>query len=162
VDVRPPPKNPLSDGARSWFRAHGLFDVVFWGVAAGAVGGVASFVEASLLPWALAGFACVVALTALFHVGVRPAYLTRSWRYEITAHEVYLQRGVFVITRTVVPLLRIENVDTAQGPIARRFGVMSVSVSTAAGTHEIPALDAPVAEALRDRIARLAREARDV
>ncbi len=159
MNVRPAPKNPLSDGALAWFRTHGLFSVVFWSLVAGGVAATASFADASLMPWALAGFA---GLVALFSVGLKPTYLVRSWRYEITEHEVYLQRGVFVIRRTVVPLLRIENVDTAQGPIAKRFDVMSVSVSTAAGTHEIPALETSIAESLRDRIARLAREARDV
>jgi membrane protein YdbS with pleckstrin-like domain len=38
---------------------------------------------------------------------------------------------------------------------------MSVTVSTAAGRHEIPGLDIATAEALRDKAAELARLARE-
>jgi len=39
----------------------------------------------------------------------------------------------------------------------RRFGLASVTISTAAGVHEIPALSIEVADELRDKISRLAR-----
>ena len=162
MNVRPDPRNPLSDGALAWFRTHGVLNALGWTALVACFSAVFVFIETSVWPWALAASLGVFTLVALFSIGIKPTYLVRAWRYEITEHEVYLQHGVFVIRRTVVPLLRIENVDTAQGPIAKRFGVMSVSVSTAAGTHEIPALEADIAESLRDRIARLAREARDV
>ncbi|MEM7609767.1 MAG: PH domain-containing protein [Myxococcota bacterium] len=161
MTVRKAPANELAPQAGAWFRVHGLLkSSVLVGTVSAALIGVLINARVETLPslglWTLA-----CALVLVWQVAIKPAYLVRSWRYEISEQEVYLQRGIFVIRRTVIPILRIENVDTAQGPLARRYDVMSVSVSTAAGKHEIPALQSGVAEALRDHIAQLAREARD-
>jgi uncharacterized protein len=82
----------------------------------------------------------------------------RRWRYEIRPDEVDLQRGIFWISRTLVPLARIQHVDTRQGPLQRRFGLSTVVFYTAAGPNQIPELSTLVAERVRDRIAELTRE----
>jgi membrane protein YdbS with pleckstrin-like domain len=91
-------------------------------------------------------------------VGVMPELRWRRWRYEIRPDEVDLQRGIFWIGRTLVPLARIQHVDTRQGPLQRRFGLSTVVLYTAAGPNQIPELSTPVAERARDRIAELTRE----
>ena len=91
-------------------------------------------------------------------VGVVPGLRWRRWRYEIRADEVDLQRGIFWISRTLVPLARIQHVDTRQGPLQRRFGLSTVVFHTAAGPNHIPELSTPVAAEARDRIAELTRE----
>ncbi len=155
--MRPDPIHSLDDRAITLWRIHGLFP----GLLLGSVGGVTAFALAQSILWGAGTAAGVAFLIAIGTAGIRPSYLARTWRYEITPEEIYLQRGWLVIRRTVVPLVRVENVDTVQGPLASAFGVMSVTVSTAAGSHEIPALSTEVAEVLRDKIARYAREARD-
>jgi membrane protein YdbS with pleckstrin-like domain len=62
------------------------------------------------------------------------------------------------IGRTLVPLARIQHVDTRSGPLQRRFGLATVVFYTAAGANSIPELSAPVAAEARDRIAELTRE----
>jgi membrane protein YdbS with pleckstrin-like domain len=91
-------------------------------------------------------------------VGVVPGMRWRRWRYEIRSDEVDLQRGIFWISRTLVPLARIQHVDTRQGPLQRRFGLSTVVFYTAAGPNQIPELSTPVAADARDRIAELTRE----
>ena len=91
-------------------------------------------------------------------VGVVPGLRWKRWRYEIRPDEVDLQRGILWIGRTLVPLARIQHVDTRQGPLQRRFGLSSVVFYTAAGPNQIPELSTPVAERARDRIAELTRE----
>ncbi len=95
---------------------------------------------------------------AVVTVGVTPGLRWRRWRYEIRADEVDLQRGVYWVSRTLVPLARIQHVDTRQGPLQRRFGLSTVVFYTAAGANHIPELSSPVAAGVRDRIAELARE----
>ncbi len=90
--------------------------------------------------------------------GVVPALRWRRWRYEISEDEVDLQRGIVWVSRTLVPLARIQHVDTQSGPLQRRFGLATVVFYTAAGPNQIPELSAPVAARVRDRIAELARE----
>ena len=106
------------------------------------------------------GVLLVLAVLALAGVvvGVVPELRWRRWRYEIRPDEVDLQRGIFWISRTLVPLARIQHVDTRQGPLQRRFGLSTVVLYTAAGPNQIPELSTPVAERARDRIAELTRE----
>jgi membrane protein YdbS with pleckstrin-like domain len=106
---------------------------------------------ADLLPWIV-----------LFGVGtlsviVVPSVRWRRWRYEIRDAEVDLQRGALYVTRTLVPLARIQHVDTQQGPLERAFGLATVVFHTAAGANRIPALADNVAAGVRDRIAELTR-----
>src|SRR5699024_360874 len=70
---------------------------------------------------------------------------------------IYIQHGILVVSRILVPMIRVQHVDTKQGPILRKFNLASVTISTAATTHEIPALIEADASALRDRISTLAR-----
>ena len=102
-------------------------------------------------------FVAAVALLVV-SVGVVPGLRWRRWRYEIREDEVDLQRGIVWISRTLVPLARIQHVDTQSGPLQRRFGLATVVFYTAAGANQIPELSAPVAAEVRDRIAELTRE----
>jgi membrane protein YdbS with pleckstrin-like domain len=99
-----------------------------------------------------------VLVLAIVVVGVAPGLRWRRWRYEIRPDEVDLQRGILYIGRTLVPLARIQHVDTRQGPLQRRFGLSTVVFYTAAGPNQIPELSTPVAAEVRDRIAALTRE----
>ena len=89
---------------------------------------------------------------------VVPGLRWRRWRYEIRDEEVDLQHGILWVTRTLVPLARIQHVDTQSGPLQRRFNLATVVFYTAAGANRIPELSAPVAARARDRIAELTRE----
>ena len=91
-------------------------------------------------------------------VGVVPPLRWRMWRYEIRPDEIDLQRGILWIERTLVPLARIQHVDTRQGPLQRRFGLSTVVFYTAAGPNRIPELSTQVAAEVRDRIAVLTGE----
>jgi uncharacterized protein len=126
-----------------------------------AAGGFGSF---ALLRWAEVSvvLAILPALAALaltvLSVGVVPGLRWRRWRYEIRPDEVDLQRGVWWVSRTLVPLARIQHVDTRQGPLQRRYGLSTVVFHTAAGANQIPELSTPIAAEARDRIADLTRE----
>jgi membrane protein YdbS with pleckstrin-like domain len=127
-------------------------------VAAGAFAGWASLrvVEVPLL----LGIVPLLAALGFFVVlaVVVPDLRWRRWHYEIREDEVDLQRGIVWVSRTLVPLARIQHVDTQSGPLQRRFGLATVVFYTAAGANQIPELAAPVAARVRDRIAELTRE----
>ncbi|TVQ67848.1 MAG: hypothetical protein EA360_01520 [Balneolaceae bacterium] len=89
-------------------------------------------------------------------------YLTwKNWRYCVDEKEIDLKRGVIVKTRTLIPLSRVQHVDTRQGPLLRWFGLSTVTISTAATTHEIPALDSVIADRVRKKISTYARLAEE-
>lgn len=151
------PAERLDPRAKTLWRITGVLNMLPLLVGAGFAswalprfGGVSFFV--GVLP-----VLAVLAL-AVFVVGVAPGLRWRRWRYEIRLDEVDLQRGILWITRTLVPLARIQHVDTRQGPLQRRFGLSTVIFYTAAGPNQIPELSTPVAAQARDRIAALTRD----
>lgn len=111
--------------------------------------------------WVIYVAAALVITNTILQASVIPYIRWRHWRYEIDEHEIDLKRGIFIITRTLIPIKRVQHVDTQQGPILRRYGLATVTISTAATTHEIPALSDDVADEARNRISNLARIAKD-
>ncbi|NBC25351.1 MAG: PH domain-containing protein [Bacteroidetes bacterium] len=92
---------------------------------------------------------------------VIPGLRWKNWRYSINEHEIDLLRGVLVKTETLIPLSRVQHVDTSQGPLLRWYGLSSVTISTAATTHEIPGLDEVIADRVRRQVSTYARLAEE-
>lgn len=92
---------------------------------------------------------------------VLPRVEYATWRYDVTPTDVDLYSGVFTKKRVLVPLVRVQHVQTKQGPILRAHGLASVTVSTAGESFEIPGLAEDDANGLRDRVAELARLAKE-
>ncbi len=151
------PKYRLDPRAKTLWRISGVLQAL----PILAVGGFVSYV----LVWEgevafyLGGLPLLGAvLLAILLVGVLPGVLWRRWRYEIRPLEVDLQRGIFRITRTLVPMARVQHVDTRRGVLQRRLGLSTVVFYTAAGPNEIPQLASGTASEVRDRISELAQE----
>ncbi|MDQ0255239.1 membrane protein YdbS with pleckstrin-like domain [Evansella vedderi] len=109
--------------------------------------------------WPIYVLVIVVFIIGYFKITLFPKLQWKKWRYKIYENEVELMYGVFVVRRVIIPMIRVQHVDTRQGPILRHYGLSSVTISTAATIHEIPGLEEVKADELRDHIAELAREA---
>lgn len=92
---------------------------------------------------------------------VSPRVEMATWRYDVTPTDVDLYHGVFVKKRIIVPLVRVQHVETKQGPFLKSQGLAAVRVSTAGESFEIPGLAEREAAELRDRVAELARLAKE-
>ncbi len=158
--MRPDPAERIDARAVTVWRITGLVEALVGAVAAGVVFGLSA---AGLLPLVAS---IVTAGVALASAGVAVLVVPRvrwlRWRYEVSDNEIYLLHGLIIRKRTLIPMTRVQHVDTKAGPLLRAFGLSSVTVATAGGEHEIPALSDPVADQLRDRIATLARVTEDV
>ena len=93
----------------------------------------------------------------VFKIAVIPKVRWNTWLYDVSEQQIDLRFGVFVKYRTLIPMVRVQHVDTEQGPLLSHYGLSTVTISTAAGKHKIPALADDVAAELRERISRLAR-----
>ena len=144
---------------KAWRIAGALQSAVIVLAAAGA-----SFViwRLGLSWWIIAALLALAGIVSVILTWLVPLVRWRHWRYEVTEQQLELQRGILILTRTLVPMVRVQHVDTKQGPILRRYGLASVEIATAAGTQEIPALAVDVADGLRNRIAMTAGVAEDV
>lgn len=108
------------------------------------------------------GYLCSASYTIYIHICLFfPKLRWLRWRYEVREQEIELQHGLFVIKRTLVPMVRVQHVDTEQGPILRKYDLASITISTAATNHTIPALITSEADEMRIRISTLARVAED-
>lgn len=159
MDASPAPANRLDPRVTSVWRIQALAAGVPALVVAGVLAGVLFSVDVA----PLLAFAAPVAIAVwlVLWLTLVPAYRYRRWRWEVTSEEVRLQRGLIVIEQTVIPMVRVQHVDTSQGPINGAFGLSEIRISTAAGGHAIPALADADARELRDRIAQLARVSDD-
>lgn len=125
-------------------------------------------VGAGVLNWWLDGplwFLVIIITIPLLYtyvfVYLFPKLRWLRWRYEVREQEIELQYGLFIVKRTLVPMIRVQHVDTQQGPILRKYNLASITISTAATSHTIPALITSEADELRSRISILARVAED-
>jgi membrane protein YdbS with pleckstrin-like domain len=151
----PAPRHQLDPRARRLWRLgsamSGLITVAFVTLAGYGIWRVAEYDVRWL--WLASGVTLVL---VILNTWLSPNLRYRHWRYEIRADEADLQHGWLTRTRQLVPMSRIQHVDTRRGPLDRRFGLASVVLYTAAGPAYIPALANDVAAEVRDRIATLA------
>ncbi|OLT19314.1 hypothetical protein BJF78_11235 [Pseudonocardia sp. CNS-139] len=83
-----------------------------------------------------------------------PRLWFRHHRWEVTDDAVYTRTGWFVQEWRVAPMSRIQTVDTQRGPLEQRFGLATVTVTTASakGAVKIEGLDHRLAEDLAERL----------
>lgn len=111
--------------------------------------------------WGWGGLFLISLIIMVLAVFFIPEIRWRHWYYQVDPHEIDLQSGILIVTRTLVPVKRVQHVDTRQGPILRSYGLADVTISTAATTHRIPALKEETANAVRDQISKFARMAKE-
>lgn len=155
--MRPDPDQKIDPKAIPAWRITGGLGSLFWWFAPivygfFALGGVVE-------RWPILVLTALVITNSILQASLIPTIRWKRWSYQIDKHEIYLKYGIFIIRRTLIPVNRIQHVDTRQGPILRSFNLSSVTITTAATTHEIPALNDEVADEVRNRISELARAA---
>lgn len=96
-----------------------------------------------------------VPLLAVIAVVVAPQRIYARLRYRLTTSLLQVVRGWMFHVDTIVPLLRVQHIDVARGPIEKLFGTATLVVHTA-GTHNsvvtLPGLEPQRAEEIRDAI----------
>jgi membrane protein YdbS with pleckstrin-like domain len=107
----------------------------------------------ALAPW---GWLAPLVLGLLW-TAVVPQLRWARWRWDVGEPGIDIQSGALTVARTLVPWVRVQHVDTRRGVLEQSFGLATVVVHTAAGSHTIPLLPQAEAESLRERIAGLAR-----
>jgi membrane protein YdbS with pleckstrin-like domain len=148
--VTPEPTRTLSREARWVWRGEQLLG---WGVAVV----VCLTIAAQLDGVPALALRIVPVLCLLAFVVVVPSLRWRHWRWEVRPEAIDIRHGTFTIRRTLVPMLRVQHVDTTRGVVEQSLDLATVVVHTAAGSHRIPLLSLKDAAEVRDRIADLAR-----
>ena len=164
ASMKPLPPNQLDPKIKSVWRISDAIAITITFLCIVAVGVIAWLVGEETHFWS--GPYCIVSAVLylvcliIFMTVVTPVRYMR-WRYELSHDFLDIANGIIWRKRYIVPFVRVQNTDTKQGPVLRAFGLASVTVSTAAGSLEIPGLSAEEADAVRDKAAELARIARE-
>ncbi|KOY80461.1 PH domain-containing protein [Lysinibacillus sp. FSL H8-0500] len=157
--MRAQPIHQISRKGLTVWRLYGVIQTLALLVVAGLASyGTYYFEWPSFIYWIAAA---IVVLGILLLVLIFPKIRWERWRYEVREHEIEVQHGLFVVKRTLIPMVRVQHVDTTQGPILKKYDLGNISISTAATVHTIPALVMDEADRLRARISELARVAED-
>lgn len=96
-------------------------------------------------------------LSLVLYTWVIPRVKYARFRYELFEEEIEIKSGLIFITNVLVPMVRVQHVELGSGPLMRKFDLASVSIVTAATTHQIVGLKQTDAEKLKRQIGILAR-----
>ncbi|WP_110114285.1 PH domain-containing protein [Bacillus sp. CGMCC 1.16541] len=107
--------------------------------------------------WVLIGVTILSVIISIWSIFIRPVLLYKTWRYEVDEEFLRLKSGVIQEKHELIPMTKVQAVSTKQGPLLRKYKLCSISVSTVATSHGIPALPEEVAIELRNQIAQFAK-----
>ncbi len=106
------------------------------------------------LPWLGPLVTVVLILPALGYALAMPRVRYRVHAWEVGHSAVYAASGWFWQKRRIAPLSRVQTVDTRRGPLQQRYGLATVTVTTAstAGDVTIAGVSDEVARQLAEHI----------
>ncbi len=159
LGIRPAPSQAIAIQALTVWRIRTSIEALF--VAILPIGYGIMMLYVPFPSWMLYVLIGAFVIFVIIHVIVAPFLRWKRFKYDVYDEEIELQYGVIIVKRTLIPMIRVQHVDTEQGPLLRKFQLAAVTVSTAATTHRIPALTLDVADELRNRIVKLAAVADD-
>jgi membrane protein YdbS with pleckstrin-like domain len=115
---------------------------------------------AGALSWLLPLLLVTLVLPGCAYVVLMPRrrYAVHAW--EVGTHSLYAAGGWLWQKRRIAPLSRVQTVDTLRGPLQRRYGLTTLTVTTAstAGNIRISGLSDADADTLSERLGRAAQD----
>ncbi|MEU6644884.1 PH domain-containing protein [Saccharomonospora sp. NPDC046836] len=144
-----PPSNQVDRRAVPWWRTTLLLT---GGVPVLVLVVLAVFLSGARF-WLLLPAAVLTVLTLLSAL-LLPLWWYRVHRWEVTDEAVYTRTGAIWQEWRVVPMSRIQTVDTQRGPLEQYFGLATVTVTTASarGAVKIPGLQHMLAADLAQQL----------
>ncbi len=101
-----------------------------------------------LYGWVKVAVMAAGAAVAVLWAAVFPVLRFIRYKYLIDSDRIEIIRGVLFVSRTVVPINRIHQINVLRGPIDTAFGVAKVSVITAGSTAVLRFLDEDEAQTI--------------
>ena len=89
-------------------------------------------------------------LYKLIGIIVYPIIEYQQWRYAITEDKVEIRHGIFFVTTTVIPIIRVQHITISRGPIYRKLGLAAVKIFLASGSFDIEGLSETTANTISE------------
>jgi len=96
-------------------------------------------------------------VASIWSIAIRPYLIYRNTRYGVDEQYLQIKTGAIFEEHTLVPMTKIQAVETKQGPIMRKFGIYRLSVETMGSSHSIVGLSTKRAKDMRNKIAHYAK-----
>lgn len=145
-EVLRPPAHQVSPRAKTWWTVRAALR---WAPLIVVVTVVVAVIPD--VPWIVAVLVfLLLAAAAAAHLIVMPRFRYAFHRWEVNQVAVYSQAGWITRTRVLIPVSRVQVIDTVAGPLERAFGLSTVTVTTAssAGTVRISGLPKETAQSI--------------
>ena len=92
----------------------------------------------------------------IYELTIRPVLLQKTWRYDIDENYIQLKHGFINKRSLIIPMSRVEYVNTNQGPILRHYNLSVLTIGTITSANQIPAIPVAEAQEIRELIIHLA------
>ena len=112
----------------------------------------------SIWKYALISIVYVVTLIILFNSLFIPKYKYEKFSYDMDDEKIILKYGVFTEINVIIPMSRVQYVDTEQGIILKKYNLINLTIHTAGGTYKIPYLESEIGNILQSSIVKTVQE----
>ena len=147
----------LPDGMTHWHRPspryrvdRAILGALPLGVAAVALAAVRPWLPEEAATGSLIGVTVMALLAAFF--ALREHFLWRHDRHAIDAQRIYVRRGWCAPKFDIASRVKLQSVEIAQGPLARRRGYADVKFGVAGGTLEMAGIPLGDARLIREGV----------
>ena len=96
--------------------------------------------------------AVIILVLVLLNILLFPIIRYNRYKYLVTDEKVEVKKGLFLITRSIIQIKRVQKIEISDGPIDRKFNLASVNIFTAAGVVSITFLNKEEAETITEEI----------
>lgn len=111
------------------------------------------FAADRIFPAWISGAAISLSMVCLLiFVGLVPWLKQRFWRYDYSEDEIDVISGIWIKKRLIIPVIRIQNIETSVGPLTKKLGLMSLTITTAAKSHQLPEMEKAEAIELKKQV----------
>src|SRR5699024_1823307 len=110
------------------------------------------WLESDTMIWIIAVGLIIILINLLIGVVIIHVYRYKIFRYKLKENEIMIRNGLWFVSVVNIPLFRIQNVDTHEGILMRKYKLASLTLSTAGGNTEIKLINKDTATALKYKI----------
>ncbi|MGO1419928.1 MAG: PH domain-containing protein [Staphylococcus equorum] len=110
------------------------------------------WLNSNTMMWVLIIGIIIIVIQLLLGAILIPAYRYQIFRYKLGENEITVRNGLWFVSVINIPLFRIQNVDTHEGILMRKYKLASLTLSTAGGNTEIKLIDKDIAATLKYKI----------
>lgn len=110
------------------------------------------WLNSNTMIWVLIIGVIIIVIQLLLGAILIPMYQYQIFRYKLDENEIIVRNGLWFVSVIKIPLFRIQNVDTHEGILMRKYKLASLTLSTAGGNTEIKLIDKDIAATLKYKI----------